>query len=285
MFLHENHAPLDLVLRPPANEEDNHTSYDDFVATAQSRTRDAFDTAREHLRRAAERRKDAYDIRVKPAKFSVGQWVWCFFPRRRVGKTPKWTKYYGGPYLIIRVIPPCNYVIQKSKRAKLQVVHGDKLKLCYGGTPASWLGRDTCTGGSAELAQPARLDVFSSDTVDPATGPGNTADVSDDIISNHDAASEPEQYDETLVKQRAHEGGEVARNEHSVPSLAQSQCDDDRSVRGGSVTPPRIVRPRRSRRRPAHLADFIETCNQESFWKMTIVPVHKQSTRNHLMKL
>ena len=38
-----------------------------------------------------------------------------------------------------KVLPPCDYVIQKTKRSAPQVVHGDKLKLCHSDTPASWL--------------------------------------------------------------------------------------------------------------------------------------------------
>jgi len=44
-----------------------------------------------------------------------------------------------GPYLVVRAIPPVNFVIQKSERTKPIVVHIDKLKKCCGQTPVSWL--------------------------------------------------------------------------------------------------------------------------------------------------
>ena len=39
---------------------------------------------------------------------------------------------------MIKVIEPCDYVIQRSKRAKPQVVHGDKLKRHYGEPLPDW---------------------------------------------------------------------------------------------------------------------------------------------------
>ena len=46
---------------------------------------------------------------------------------------------YTGPYLVIRIIEPVNYVLQKSVKSKPFVVHADKLKKCFGATPNSWL--------------------------------------------------------------------------------------------------------------------------------------------------
>ena len=55
---------------------------------------------------------------------------------------------YIGPFLVTKVLPPCNYVIQRSQRSKAQVVHQDKLKACLGETPKSWLDGTIDTGGS-----------------------------------------------------------------------------------------------------------------------------------------
>jgi len=50
---------------------------------------------------------------------------------------PKWCKNWTVPNN--GVIPPSDYIIQKIKRSASQVVHGDKLKLCHGEVPKSWL--------------------------------------------------------------------------------------------------------------------------------------------------
>ena len=91
---------------------------------------------------AAERRKAAYDIRVQPKKFKIGDWVWLWYPRKYQGRSTKWQRSYVGPYLIVRVIEPVNYVLQRTARSKPIVVHCDKLKPCYGTVPQSWLSVD-----------------------------------------------------------------------------------------------------------------------------------------------
>ena len=139
IFGRENRAPIDLVLGEVSEDKQHYDSYDEYVLQFQNRLRESYALAREHLEAAAERRKNEYDIKVKSAKFSVGQWVWYYYPRRYVKRSPKWSKNYDGPFLIVKVISPCDYVIQKNKRSRAQVVHGDKLKLCYSETPTSWL--------------------------------------------------------------------------------------------------------------------------------------------------
>jgi len=84
-------------------------------------------------------------MKIKPVEFSVGEWVWYWYQRRYIKSSPKWQKMYLGPYLVIRVIEPVNFVIQKSSRAKPFVVHDDKLKRCCGNTPASWLNNPATT--------------------------------------------------------------------------------------------------------------------------------------------
>jgi len=139
IFGREARAPIDLLLGPAPGEEQHYSRTDEYVAELQQLQRQSYALARKHLGVAAERRKDAYDIRVKHAKFEVGQWVWYLYPRRYVGRSPKWSKCYQGPYLIVRVIEPCDFVIKKSRNSTPIVVHGDKLKPFFGVPPKSWL--------------------------------------------------------------------------------------------------------------------------------------------------
>ena len=139
MFGRENRAPVDIVLGDIPQEEQHYYSYNEYVAQMQERWRECYAAAREHLEVAAERRKKDYDIKVKMRKFNVGDWVYYFYPRRYVKRSPKWTRNYDGPFLVVDIFPPSDYVIQRSKRSTPQVVHGDKLKFCHGETPRSWL--------------------------------------------------------------------------------------------------------------------------------------------------
>ena len=46
---------------------------------------------------------------------------------------------FTGPYLITHCFSPVNVVLQLNQRRSPFVSHVDKLKLCLGPTPASWL--------------------------------------------------------------------------------------------------------------------------------------------------
>jgi len=73
IFGREARAPIDLVLGPPPVDEETFFSADEFVAQMQRMQRESYALAREHLGAAAEWRKDAYDVKTKPARFEVGQ--------------------------------------------------------------------------------------------------------------------------------------------------------------------------------------------------------------------
>jgi len=85
----------------------------------------------------AERMKKRYDLRVRPQQFRRGQWVLYYNPRKFQGRQQKWQRKFS-PHLIIRELPPVNYMIQKSKRSCPFIVHVDKLKL-YEGKPSQIL--------------------------------------------------------------------------------------------------------------------------------------------------
>ena len=75
------------------------------------------------------------------------------YPRKYTKKSPKWQRCYIGPYRVTHVLPPVNYVIQRSSKAKPFVVHADKLKRCYSAPASDWLTPETVPEG--ELAAPA----------------------------------------------------------------------------------------------------------------------------------
>jgi len=153
----ETRMPIDLVMG--LQEEDKVTSQNvnEYIVNMQNQASAAYDLARRHLAVAAERRKSAYDIRVRDVKFSVGDWVWYWYPRRYKSKSPKWQKNYVGPYLITRLIEPVNCVLQKSAKSKPFVVHLDKVKKCYGLTPRSWLDSESLS--DVDVVLPLSRDV------------------------------------------------------------------------------------------------------------------------------
>jgi len=79
---------------------------------------------------------------------------------------------YTGPYLVIKAIAPVNYVIQKSSRSKVIVVHADKLKRCFSVTPESWL-----QNGHVEQSEQKQIECpskMSNDSVEIEREQNNT---------------------------------------------------------------------------------------------------------------
>ena len=105
----------------------------------QAGLRESYALAREQLRRAAERNKHIYDMRVRPVQFPLETWVWFYNARRYVGRTPKLQRNYTGPFLVVKTLTPVTVVIQKSPKANTLVVHTDKLKRFLAEVPRTWL--------------------------------------------------------------------------------------------------------------------------------------------------
>ena len=138
----ENKAPLDVALGLPDQDREQVQSYDDYVQNQRENAERSFSMVRDNLHRAAERRKTVYDAKVRKHDFRVNSWVWYYNPRRFQSRLPKWQSCYTGPFLVTRLIPPVNCVIQRTRFSKPMVVHYDKLKAVVGRTPASWLGTE-----------------------------------------------------------------------------------------------------------------------------------------------
>ena len=144
MFAREVRAPVDLAFGIPAEKPP--ASYDNYASEMEDRMKQAYCLVRQHLGMAAERMKRRYDLRVRPQQYHRGQWVLYFNPRKFQGKQQKWQRKFS-PYLVVKELPPVNYLIQKSKRSRFFVAHVDKLKPWVNDDlPKSWLTDDEQPG-------------------------------------------------------------------------------------------------------------------------------------------
>jgi len=149
MFGREVRAPVDLVFETPA--DDPPSSYDSYTVNLENRMKQAFGLVRKHLGVAAERMKRQYDLRVRPQTYRRGQWVLYYNPRKYQGKQQKWQRKFS-PYLIIKELPPVNYLIQKSGRSRPIVAHVDKLKSWnIDNPPKSWLTNESPQPDSSNI--------------------------------------------------------------------------------------------------------------------------------------
>ena len=130
IFGRENVMPADLVMCNASTLPSSESSVNDFVSEQQDRFRAAYQTVRDHLKAAAEKRKAYYDASVRAKQFAIGDKVWYFYPRGYVKRSKKWSFVYVGPYYITRKLSDLTYEIQKSPRDRPIVTHVDKLKKC-----------------------------------------------------------------------------------------------------------------------------------------------------------
>jgi len=67
--------------------------------------------------------RESQEARIQYRRLGV-----VIYSRRNSRKSPKWQRNYLGPFLIVRAIPPVNYVLQHTSCFQTFVVHVDKLK-------------------------------------------------------------------------------------------------------------------------------------------------------------
>lgn len=163
MFAKENRAPLDIVYGSPEEDEEERPTYSAYVADLKDKFDEAYGLARQNLKKAAERRKHNYDLRVRATRYEVGDWVFYFTSRMYVGRSPKWQKNYTGTFMVIRKCGPVNSLLQKWRKAKPFVAHVDKLRICHGRVKGQWglstaleTTIDTSTGQVAPEGYPTR---------------------------------------------------------------------------------------------------------------------------------
>lgn len=95
------------------------------VTRLQALTRQAV----ENIQKAQRRQKRNYDKKTRNRQFQTGELVLLYCPRRVSGRSMKLCRLYKGPYLIVRRLSNCNYVVKKVGRStRRDVVHVNRLK-------------------------------------------------------------------------------------------------------------------------------------------------------------
>jgi hypothetical protein len=135
-------------------------------------------------------------------------------PARRVGISPKLSRAWEGPYVIIKRLSDVTYRIQRNPRAKMKVVHFDRLKPYMGKDQESWVvgppGEPQLTPPGVDCAvepipggevphDPDETIVYSPDPMNvlPSVLPGDNADnMCDFQFLCNDSLSDP---DETVL--------------------------------------------------------------------------------------
>ena len=251
MFGREVKAPLDLVLGIPTEEMEIQT--ETFVTDKIDKMRESYALVREHLGYAAERAKKYYDMRVKPSKFSVGNWVYYYTPRRYVSRSPKWQRMFTGPFLIVKLLGEVNLILQLTKRSQPFVTHVDKIKLCTGDTPESWLDKEIepmSIQTKTEIVAPTIEDLATNFPID------NEFNILNNIEQNFDDVRiDNDEQDADDIRNNNKRNDDDKQLDDDVPINVDKPVETEVVNLPSSVLKPR---PQREKRRPRHLDDFTQ---------------------------
>ena len=145
----EINNPIDVVLNHNTSQEEVCPHY--YAQDLKETMQQAFQYARIHLGKAAERQKRNYDLRTKPICYNEGDWVWYFYtPLKKTKLASPWL----GPFKITKKINDVVVQIQRNSRAAAKIVHVDKLKKYHGDDPPIWTVPDDTIIDHEELMDP-----------------------------------------------------------------------------------------------------------------------------------
>ena len=141
MFGRELTLPVDMTLGRPIRDE--RLCATDHAYQLEQRLLDIHDLSRNHLNISNESMKKRYDVRMHKNPYKIGDAVWYYNPKRKVGFNPKLQRPWKGPMIVVDRLNEVLFRIQSGPKAKPQVVHHDKLKPYLGEDKPEWFSNKT----------------------------------------------------------------------------------------------------------------------------------------------
>ena len=88
----------------------------EWVWQLQERLEEAHKLVRKNTEQAMVRQKHYHDKKLNWRKFDVNDEVYFYFPRTKMGQSPKFTSYWRGPYQVMRKMSDVTYVVNCGPR-------------------------------------------------------------------------------------------------------------------------------------------------------------------------
>ena len=130
MFGHSPSLPVEVMLGCMPQQKKKLPQY---VQNVQRSLKDTFSSVRQQLDAAHQRQKLSGDkSSTGESQFQVGDIVWLYIPAVKSGLSRKLSSLWRGPYTVLDKATTVNYKIQLIGGTKCQIVHGNRLKRCYG---------------------------------------------------------------------------------------------------------------------------------------------------------
>ncbi len=102
--------------------------------------------ARDNLKISSGTTKQYYDTNTMETRYEDGTGVWLYNPQRRKGRSPKLSRNWDGPYVVVKQLNDVVVRIKKNRQAKPKVVHSNRLKPYKGEESFDWFVDTNLTG-------------------------------------------------------------------------------------------------------------------------------------------
>ncbi|CAB4016327.1 Retrovirus-related Pol poly from transposon 412 [Paramuricea clavata] len=140
MMGRELRVPLDLLIGIPSKK--NYVKTLSYVEKLEEGMDITHSFARKRLKITTDRMKTRYNINAMAVTLSVGTPVWLYRPQLKKGLSPKLSKPWVGPYVILKRINGLVYGIELSSGSKPMVVHRNRLREYVGENVPQVLSRE-----------------------------------------------------------------------------------------------------------------------------------------------
>jgi hypothetical protein len=141
MLGREAELPIDLIIGTPPDEERVKTGVE-YVEAMHTKMQVVYNKARDNIQLRSDRQKRNYDLKTQMKRYERGDAIWLHNPARKKGVSPKLVRAWEGPYLVVTRLSDVTYRVQRSPRAKMKVVHFDRMKPYMGREVPNWQVKD-----------------------------------------------------------------------------------------------------------------------------------------------
>lgn len=136
MFGRELTLPVDMTLGRPIRDE--RLCVTEHAYKIEQKLLDIHEFARKRLNISSESKKRRYDVKLHKIHYEMGDAVWYYNPKRKVGFNPKRQRPWKGPMVVVERLNEVLFRIQAGPKSKPLVVHHDKLKPYLGEDKPDW---------------------------------------------------------------------------------------------------------------------------------------------------
>ena len=255
MFGREAILPLDAVVKldtsPPQRGAQ---SYPDYVIQQKKQLEETEHIVRENLKRAQKTQKAYYDTKCHGQRFRIGDRVW--YRNRTRSRRKKFLKPWCGPWRVVKALSDVTYRLEEERRKagerrRRKVVHFNYLKPCLTPPEVHEKPPQATTSRGAARSESSR-DVLQPTQAQGAAG--DTGGVELEWLENP-VVPATEGHETPQVQEV---GGTLSPDAQpaDVPYQVEVPSVNNESFNELSQSP---VRPRRERREPLWLQDYVRT--------------------------